>query len=52
MEILKQQIFKRDSNDCLLTDVIALIKITYGAITINREKLEEYKRETRRRNFE
>ena len=29
MEILKQQIFKRDGNDCLLTDAIALIKITY-----------------------
>lgn len=28
MEILKQQIFKRDGNDCLLTDAIALIKIT------------------------
>ena len=29
MEILKQQIFKRDGNECLLTDAIALIKITY-----------------------
>ena len=29
MEILKQQIFKRDGNDCLLTDALALIRITY-----------------------
>lgn len=29
MEILEQQIFKRDGNDCLLTYAIALIKISY-----------------------
>lgn len=29
MEVLKQHIFKRDGNECLLTDAIALIKITY-----------------------
>lgn len=34
MEILKQQIFKRDGNDCLLTDAIALIRITYDLYII------------------
>lgn len=29
MEILNNKIVKRDGNECLLTDVIALIRITY-----------------------
>ena len=34
MEILNQQIFKRDGNECLLTDAIALIKIAYDLFVV------------------
>ena len=34
MEILNQQIFKRDGNECLLTDAIALIRITYDLYVV------------------
>ena len=34
MEILKQQIFKRDGNECLLTDAVALIRIDYDLYVV------------------